>query len=440
MPYGPPDEDVQTPSLPGINQGGELDPKIAQLLQIMKLLGNPAAPTPPPQPEPLKKWQKILFGGTGRDFLGSIGDSLAAQSSVLAGGAPPAIGAHAMQVRQRQMDQAKLMEDYNTQVERQNSSQEDFKRQIALQYMQGQNQMDVANVRQQKEPKSPILNERDRRVGNQNRIIRQILDPNSLETLSQGDLGLSANQPTEKTASETKPSIVYDKTGKAFWAYPPDAEKPGGSLIEVGFSKAANQAEAGMSEALNNAEYLLDKMQSHYDKAVKVHGPAERAFLSMPVSSKNPMISGPAGNMDPDAAIHERNRHMVAVALAAPLTGSRRGQAQIIQHISDGLPKYGDNPRIATEFYKQMHAVIANLRQAYPSGIPKNDAGDAVYLSELEDTINLARENAVAASEGRKTTTLPLPANPTGDRQVGTKGGVPVYERPDGSRYMKTGD
>jgi hypothetical protein len=104
----------------------------------MKLLGNPAAPTPPPQPEPLKKWQKILFGGTGRDFLGSIGDSLAAQSSVLAGGGPPAIGAHAMQVRQRQMDQAKLMEDYNSQVEQRNAGQEDFKRQIALQYMQGQ--------------------------------------------------------------------------------------------------------------------------------------------------------------------------------------------------------------------------------------------------------------------------------------------------------------
>jgi hypothetical protein len=57
---------------------------------------------------------------------------------------------------------------------------------------------------------------------------------------------------------------------------------------------------------------------------------------------------------------------------------------------------------------------------------------------------------AVAKADGELRKTRPdlfppdsgTPASPaaTQDKQVGTKNGIPVYERPDGSRYMKTGD
>lgn len=172
-----------------------------------------------------------------------------------------------------------------------------------------------------------------------------------------------------------------------------------GETFDTGIPIKQPAATAGMSQALTNAEYLLDKMQSHFDAAVKKHHPMERWFVGGPASSEHGLISGPAGYADPDAAIHERNRNLVAIALAAPLTGSRRGQQMIVDQIKGGLPSYSDNPKVADEFYKQMHAVIANLRTAYPGDLV-TDADDAVYLADVLDAIKDARTKAKQKASG----------------------------------------
>lgn len=381
MPYGVLPYISGVSSIPG--QEDLVNSLIAQL-------EGPQIPPPPTAPGRGPLWARIL---------GPIGDALVAGGTIRRGGTPAAMGPYQSSVVRRGQDYRDALAAYNEQTGKQQASAADFRNRVRVGQFERDQELQNAEEMARLKANTPTPE-----------------DPLRVRTLDETIRHNKAMEGKQAQTAEPKPTIVYDKDGQAHWAFPPDAAHPGGTLVPAGFSKPPAQAQAGMPEALDNAEYLLDKMQGHFDTAVAKHSPFERTMMSQPAQSQYGVISGPAGYLDPDAAIHERNRHLVATALAAPLTGSRRGQAQIIQHIAAGLPSYSDNPVVADEFYKQMHAVIANLRRAYPSGIAKGEASDSVYLSELDDAISQARAQAQAAASGAPARQTPTPsASPVDD-------------------------
>lgn len=344
--------------LMGNTAGTTGDPQADLIAKMIKALDMAPAPAPPPAPEAI---------GKVRRFFGGLGDAISAMGAVRAGHAPPAMGQFAAMMRERELMNQRLQEDYRKRLDTVNEANRNLRNtitMIALKPGQTIGPKDAADLARQQA---------------------------ALDETIRHNKAAEAQAASPRPEKEPLPHLVKNKKG----FYEPVDPRTGNSLITgKPVEGPASQQAAGMPEALNNAEYLLDKMQSHYEEAVAKHSPAARMATGGAAASKNAYISGTAGYIDPDSAIHERNRNLVAVALAAPITGSRRGQQQVMDQIKTGLPSYVDNPVVAHEFYKQMHAVIANLRQAYPNGIQGGDAGDAVYLMELQDAIRTARQKA----------------------------------------------
>jgi hypothetical protein len=365
------------------NSPPEDDPQTQQILELLASLEH-APPEQPPasnQPEP-STLQRVLLGGTPRQFAGSLGDAISAMAAVKAGGAPPAQGAYAASQEREALRQAQLLEDYNRRQEENAAADRSLRNTIRVStFQEGQKQAGaekIANIKATgtKGVKSEFVRDVG---GTPHRFLRltnpisgetmPLLDPKTGEQVYELDLGEAGYAPgLIPGMMEGEAGVFRVPRGGTGSAKP--VTGPGGAKLEPPPPQGMAQEAGGKIGVLQGIPHLKD-VYNEVDAKLRGSGKASQVknwlsaqtagtrfqTIAMPVEMQKyysemrailaPYVRSVSGLVFPEAELQRYEARMPIPGVTDPSVVDTQWDSLIQEMVRDIKAKYGATGRQA---------------------------------------------------------------------------------------------